>query len=59
MLYRGSIDPSLPNTRIEYDDPHYILIHNENIIILTSSKHIAIEHKRMIELNHNYSVNTL
>ena len=59
MLYKAPIDPSLPKTRIEYDDPHYILIHNENIIILTSSKDIAIEHKRMIELNSNYTVNTL
>ena len=59
MLYKAPTDPSLPTTRIEYDNPHYIVIHNENIVILTSSKTVAIEHKRIIELKRNYTVNTL
>ena len=58
MLYKAPLNPSLPNTRIEYDDPYYIVIHNENIVILTSSKTIAIEHKRSIELKRNYTIDS-
>ena len=59
MLYKAPIDPSLPKTRIEYDDPHYILIHNETLVLSTTSKSIAIEHKRKFELNHNYTIKSL
>lgn len=56
MLYKAPRNPSLPTTRIEYEDPYYIVIHNENIVILTSSKTIAVEHKRSIELKRNYTI---
>ena len=59
MLYKAPIDPSLPKTRIEYDDPHYILIHNETLVLYTTSKSIAIEHKRKFELNNNYTIKSL
>jgi len=52
MLYKSSntpIDPSNPITYVEYDDPQYIVIHRDVLMLVTSSKSIAYSYKRKIE----------
>ena len=38
-------DSNLPLIRIEYEDPNYIVIAHNNLIVYTSSKAIAILYK--------------
>jgi hypothetical protein len=52
MLYKSSntpSDPTDPITYVEYDDPQYIVIHREVLMLVTSSKSIAYSYKRKIE----------
>ena len=49
MLYKSSNTPIDPITYVEYDDPQYIVIHREVLMLVTSSKSIAYSYKRKIE----------